>query len=115
MKIVQEGALTPLTHLLGSDDVEVLREVVACFCNNLAVSDENKLEVVKAGAVSALIALSQSSDMVVASQSCATLANLAELTTNQDLIANEGGSASHDYRHEIQVHRGAARGWASVG
>lgn len=68
MKIVQEGALTPLTHLLGSDDVEVLREVVACFCN-LAVSDENKLEVVKAGAVPALIALSQSSDMVVASQS----------------------------------------------
>ncbi len=27
MKIVQEGALAPLTHLLASDDVEILREV----------------------------------------------------------------------------------------
>ena len=95
--------------------MEVLREVVACFCN-LAVSDENKLEVVKAGAVSALIALSQSSDMVVASQSYVTLANLAELTTNQNLIANEVA-----VRPTIIVMRskyiegGAARGWASVG
>lgn len=48
MKIVQEGALSPLTLLLTSADVEILREVVACFCN-LSISDENKLEIVKSG------------------------------------------------------------------
>lgn len=89
MKIVQEGALPPLSHLLASDDVEILREVVAAL-SNLSVCDENKYEIVKAGTVPALISLTQSSDMIVSSQSCATLANLAELKQNQDILAAEG-------------------------
>ena len=64
-------------------------KVIAALCN-LAVSDENKYEIVKAGCVPALISLAQSGDMLVASQSCATLANLAEMKINQDAIADEG-------------------------
>ena len=52
--------------------------MVAALCN-LAVSDENKYEIVKSGCVPALISLSQSGDMLVASQACSTMANLAEL------------------------------------
>lgn len=89
MKIVQEGALVPLVKLLSADDVEILREVLACL-SNLAISDENKLEIVKAGVTPSLIALSQSADMIVASQASAALATLAEIGANQDIIANEG-------------------------
>lgn len=52
--------------------------MIACLCN-LALGDENKYEIVKAGALPPLISLSQSSDMQAASQACATLANLAEV------------------------------------
>ena len=50
---------------------------------NPGQSDENKLEIVKSGAVPALISLSQNSDMIVASQACGCLANLAEVKSNQ--------------------------------
>ena len=50
MKIVQEGGLEPLTQLMRSDDIEILREVAAALAN-LSLSDENKYEVAKSGAI----------------------------------------------------------------
>lgn len=89
MKIVQEGALNPISHLLLSQDVEILREVVACLCN-LSVSDENKLEIMSSGVAPPLITLTQHSDMLIASQACATLANLAEIKSNQNVLVDDG-------------------------
>ena len=36
------------------------------------------------------VSLTQAQDMQVASQACSALANLAEISTNQDVIANDG-------------------------
>ena len=88
MKTVQESSVTPLTQLLASDDVEILRDVVACFCI-LVLCDKNKYEMVEAAAVAVLVSLSQSMDMLVTSQSCTTLANFTEISVNQYAIANE--------------------------
>ena len=42
-----------------------------CAClSNLALSDENKLEIVKCGAIPALISLAQSQDMQVCKRKC---------------------------------------------
>ena len=54
-------------HLTTSEDIEILRETIACLCN-LSLSDENKFEIIKAGACTVMISLSQSADMIVASQ-----------------------------------------------
>jgi hypothetical protein len=54
-------------HLTTSEDIEIQREVIACLCN-LSLSDENKFEIIKAGACTVMISLSQSADMIVASQ-----------------------------------------------
>ena len=63
MKIVQEGGLEPLTQLMRSDDIEILREVAAALAN-LSLSDENKYEVAKSGAIAPLITHAQSEDML---------------------------------------------------
>ena len=59
---MQEGGLEPLTRLLASEDVEILREVCAAL-NNLSLGDENKFEIAKCGAVPPLITPSQNDDM----------------------------------------------------
>ena len=58
------------------------REVTAALAN-LSLSDENKFEIAKGGAITPLIARAQSEDQNVARQACACLANLAEMPDNQ--------------------------------
>ena len=83
---MQEGGLEPLTLLTTSEDVEILREVVAALCN-LSLSDENKYEISKCGAIAPLVIHAQSEDMEVSRQSCGAIANLAEMNENRIKIA----------------------------
>ena len=88
--IVQEGGLEPISRLLLSKDIHVLRDVTACLCN-LSLSDENKREIANCGAVPPLLAHMQNEDMLIASQSSTCLANIAEESINQTIIAQNGG------------------------
>ena len=88
--IVQEGGLEPISRLLLSKDVHVLRDATACLCN-LSLSDENKCAMAICGAVPPLLAHMQSEDVLIASQSSACLANIAEESGNQSIIAEDGG------------------------
>lgn len=88
--IVQEGGLEPISRLLLSKDIHVLRDVTACLCN-LSLSDENKREIANCGAVPPLLAHMQSEDMLIASQSSTCLANIAEESINQTIIAQNDG------------------------
>ena len=88
--IVQEGGLEPISRLLLSKDLHVLRDSTACLCN-LSLSDESKCEIANCGAISPLLAHMQSDDMPIASQSSACLANVAEEPVNQNIIAENGG------------------------
>jgi hypothetical protein len=63
--------------------------VCACLCN-LAISDENKFEIAKSGALPPLISLLQHADMGVASQTAGCLANLAEMRDIQTMLTREG-------------------------
>ena len=88
--IAQEGGLEPLSRLLLSKDIRVLRDATATLYN-LSLSDANKFEIANCGAVPPLLAHMQSEDMLIASQSSACLANIAEESTNQNMIAQSGG------------------------
>ena len=88
--IVQEGGLEPISRLLLSKDLHVLRDATACLCN-LSLSDENKCAMAICGAVPPLLAHMQSEDVLIASQSSACLANIAEESDNQNIIAEGGG------------------------
>ena len=78
-----------MTLLTRSTDVEILREVLAAICN-LSLSDENKYEIAKCGAVQPLVRHAQSEDMEVSRQACGALANLAEMNENRVKVRGAG-------------------------
>ena len=71
MKIVQEGGLELLGRLLLSREIEC---------------DEKKNEVARCGVIPASITRMQTEDMEISSFCCACLANLAEISENEELI-----------------------------
>ena len=75
--------------LTTSEDIEILREVVAALCN--LSYDENKYEIAKCGAIAPLVTHAQSEDMEESRQACGAIANLGEMNENRIKIAEEGG------------------------
>jgi hypothetical protein len=88
IKIVQEQGLEPIVQMLDDeDDLQVLAEALGCL-HNFSLSDENKFEIAKTDAIRTMIAFIQNEDLDVATQSCACLANLAQMADLQPLIAD---------------------------
>ena len=87
IKIVQEQGLEPLARMLDDDnsDPKVLSEAIGCI-RNFSLSDENKFEVAKTGVIRLIVKYMLHEDKDVSSQSCAGLANLAQMQDIQSIV-----------------------------
>lgn len=83
--IMKKGALEPLMLICsdpGKDvDIEIQREATAAICN-FALSDENKIQLSRAGVIPALLKVAQRDDVICQFFTIATIANLAEMDSD---------------------------------
>jgi len=99
--IVLAGALDAFSLAAQCDeDVEVPREAASALCA-LALNEENKLDMARAGIMHDVVALAKCEDSLTVRQACGCLANLSE---NKDTHANLLGEWGVGYLCELVGH-----------
>jgi hypothetical protein len=88
-KIIDNGGIPSLLQVLQSSSIEHKREIVGAL-RNLSISKINKQSLLECSCVTVLLDISRCSDRILAQQNFATLANLAEETSNRMKMIEQG-------------------------
>jgi hypothetical protein len=84
--VTEDGGLEPVLYLARTDEAEIQRQVLPALCV-LSFADANKVPICRNGGLDTVVRFLRDTNAELARLACATVANLAEMAVNMDIIA----------------------------